>query len=68
MALWRIPSKNSDLVLTVNFPLAYGDAEKAVIGPGGEVVYDTAGEGATKEMFGVIVESLKIEDLGLFAG
>ena len=68
MALWRIPSKNADLVLTVNFPLAYGDPEKAVKGPTGEVVLDVVGETATMAMFETIASSLEIVDLGLFAG
>ena len=56
LALWRIPSKQADLTLCVNFPLKKAGEEA-----------EASGEYATR-VFEEAVSSLKVEDLGLFAG
>lgn len=55
LALWRIPQKNSDLVLSVNWPQRADDV-------GGQ------GEKAAREAFANAVASLSIVDYNLFAG
>lgn len=55
MALWRIPEKNSDLVLCVNFPVREA---------GGEEVNAEA----ARDTFDLAVRTLLIKDYGLFAG
>lgn len=57
MALWRIPSKNADLVLCVNYPVRK---------EGGE--HDEGGAARAKDAFRGVVETLVVKDLGLFAG
>jgi hypothetical protein len=57
LALWRIPNKNVDLVLTFNVPLTAADG----------LTVDEAGQQQTKKHFDEAVLSLKIVDYGLFA-
>lgn len=58
LALWRIPSKKADLVLTVNFPvLKEGKGER-----------DEVGAEQARRVFEEVVRTLEIKDLGLFAG
>lgn len=57
MALWRIPSKGTDLVLTVNYPLGKSGTAR-----------DSDGEKMAQEAFQRAVETLRIVDFGLFAG
>lgn len=53
MALWRIGSKKTDLVLTCNLPVKESPE---------------MGEDEAKRVFEEAVESLVIKDYGLFAG
>lgn len=56
LALWRLPSKDADLVLTVNYPIkkeGKGEEES------GEVA---------RAAFEEAVRTLRIQDFGLFAG
>lgn len=55
MALWRIPSKNTDLVLCVNFPVSE---------EGGPQLDATL----ARKVFADAVQGLQIKDYGLFAG
>ncbi|GAA5901621.1 hypothetical protein JCM5296_003335 [Sporobolomyces johnsonii] len=56
LALWRIPSKNADVTLCVNYPIRMGET-------GEERSPDEA-----KRVFEEAVRSFGIKDFGLFAG
>lgn len=72
LALWRVPSKNTDLVLTVNYPLQTPPAAGHANGTtnGGTPVHggDDAGWRLATEAFNQAVRTLNIIDFGLFAG
>lgn len=55
-ALWRIPSKNADVTLCVNYPVKMGES-------GEERDPEDA-----KKVFEEAVRTFKIKDFGLFAG
>jgi hypothetical protein len=55
LSLWRVETKNVDLVLTFNVPLAAAS--------GG---VDEAGQEKVKRQFEATVKSLEIVDFGLF--
>ncbi|KAI0781146.1 Mog1p/PsbP-like protein [Trametes elegans] len=57
LALYRVPQKNVDLVLTMNVPMTSED--------GGAVSEDDWG--AARDVFNVAARSLRIVDYGLFA-
>lgn len=57
LALWRIPGKKTDMVLTVNFPLAQGGKAAASID-----------DSEARRAFEAFVGSLEVKDWGLFAG
>jgi hypothetical protein len=56
LALWRVETKNVDLVLTFNVPLTTAD-------DGG---VDAAGQEEAKRQFEEAAKSLRIADYGLF--
>lgn len=56
LALWRIPGKRADLTLCVNFPLRKAGSEEVENGEEARRVFEEA------------VRTLRVEDLGLFAG
>ncbi|GAA6026798.1 hypothetical protein JCM8097_005870 [Rhodosporidiobolus ruineniae] len=56
LALWRIPEKDSDVTLCVNFPVRMGET--------GEEREDAE----ARRVFDEAVKGFKIEDYGLFAG
>lgn len=57
MALWRIESKNTDLILCVNYPVQKAGQPR-----------DEEGERKAKQVFDKAVETLEVKDLNLFAG
>ncbi|SGY40929.1 BQ5605_C003g02444 [Microbotryum silenes-dioicae] len=60
LALWRIPEKKTDLVLTVNWPNVVFDEE-------GKASDQSEGVGRAKKAFEEAVKDLKVVDWGLFA-
>lgn len=56
LALWRLPGKQADLTLCVNFPLRLGETGQE------------NDPREAREVFREAVESLRVEDFGLFAG
>ncbi len=59
VAVWRVDSKNTDVVLSINVPVLGGNADSRGVGEEGarwaRLVWENA------------VKSFKIEDFGLFA-
>ncbi|GAA5908405.1 hypothetical protein JCM6882_007928 [Rhodosporidiobolus microsporus] len=58
LALWRVPEKDADVTLCVNWPVVKGDGGDAGVG----------GEDEAKRVFGEAVKSFEVKDFGLFAG
>lgn len=56
LALWRIPSKNADVTLCVNFPIKMGESGEERDPVEARKVFESA------------VRSFEIKDFGLFAG
>ncbi|KAM0792205.1 hypothetical protein ACM66B_004901 [Microbotryomycetes sp. NB124-2] len=67
VALWRLPSKNADLVLCVNMPLGKAVQQTTTNRVNGQ---DDAQDMArsAQAVFEQIVKTLEIKDFGLFAG
>jgi hypothetical protein len=56
LSLWRVETKNVDLVLTFNIPLTAADGSGV----------DEVGQEQAKKQFEITVQSLEIIDFGLF--
>ncbi|KAM0754020.1 Mog1p/PsbP-like protein [Meredithblackwellia eburnea MCA 4105] len=63
LAIWRIPQKNTDLVLSVNFPIKQANSNNDNSQSQEERDPSTA-----KKVFQDILNGLVIKDFGLFAG
>ncbi|GAA5829607.1 hypothetical protein JCM11251_000219 [Rhodosporidiobolus azoricus] len=58
LALWRVPERDADVTLCVNWPVSKGDG-----GDAGE-----GGEAEAERVFEEAVRSFEVKDFGLFAG
>ncbi|KAK4058892.1 hypothetical protein OIO90_000338 [Microbotryomycetes sp. JL221] len=72
VALWRLPQKNTDLVLSVNLPVGKASDNAAITTTNGVNGSDAHQQpeavARAKELFETIVRTLDIKDYGLFAG
>lgn len=56
LALWRVPARNADVTLCVNWPVRVGETG------------EERGDDEAKRVFDEAVRSFEVKDFGLFAG